>query len=439
MKPSTLASKAKTRLRSIKRLASSYISALRARVSLPPGRLYDLHKREFTNQKFLLDCMTRYGPVFKSWQDNSIVVCVVGLDRIRRLMSEREDLLRPVSVPVAAPFPKGLMRVMEGLDHKKYRSQLNAALKVDQSEAKPGFVDATVVAEVDAVLATIQDAPPTHIQLDALLTRISTGVLLQMFFGLKLGTRPYEDLMRMYSELGPDGYVMQVGASQRSAFERIQQFLVADLGRLMSDRVIGRNSVLGNMSGAGDLDDVALGNLIYMVEIGRYDLTGLFRWMLSYASRHPDLQRQLALAEPSQQQSLALAYVYETLRLSQIERLLRSVREPFVFDGFYFPRHALVRVCLWESHKLPELFDEPFDFCPQRFATSDSLNDILPFGVGKHRCPMASNNLHIGARFICALVGSYQIAETVEENPYRGRHHWEPAKEFNVGIGKRVP
>jgi cytochrome P450 len=399
----------------------------------------NLHEREVENQQYLLDCTNRYGPVFKAWQDDSIVICVTGLQRIKRLMSEKEEVLRPISVPVAAPFPKGLMRVMEGTDHARYRGQLNTVLQAADQALTPTSTDTTIIREFERLVSARQEGPSTSTQLTGALNRVSCGVLLQMYFGLQAGSKPYEDMMQMYTALGPEGYVMQTGPAQQRAFERIRLFLSDELKLPPRERAIGMDSILGGMINTEGFDDVSLGNLIYMVEIGRYDMTGLFRWMLNYAAQHPKILDQLSSAGAVEQQTLALAFVNETLRLNQIERLLRSVREPFVFNDFYFPRHAIVRLCLWESHKAPDRFAEPFRFDPQRFTTTSNRTETLPFGVGLHRCPMASYNLQIATLFIRALATSYRVTPITAEAPFRSRYHWEPARNFNVRICRRTP
>ena len=114
----------------------------------------------------------------------------------------------------------------------------------------------------------------------------------------------------------------------------------------------GLNGIAQRIHQDGTLDDCMLGNLIYMVEIGRYDTRSLFRWVAKYASEHPDLlqkikeEDQLALTA----MPLSKAFVLETLRMDQSELLVRHVQRDIVFDGLLIPRYSTVRLCLWESH-----------------------------------------------------------------------------------------
>ncbi len=72
----------------------------------------------------------------------------------------------------------------------------------------------------------------------------------------------------------------------------------------------------------------------------------------------------------------------------------RSV-EPFEFAGHSIPGRAFVNYCSWASHHLPEVFPEPDQFRPERFAPEAKAalpkGAYVPFGGGSRTC--------IGMRF----------------------------------------
>jgi hypothetical protein len=173
-----------------------------------------------------------------------------------------------------------------------------------------------------------------------------------------------------------------------------------------------------------------------MVEMGRYDLHSLFRWLLKYAADNADIMQRIA-AEGSESRrakpSLATAFVQETLRMDQSERLIRIVKEDFVFDGYFFPKNAILRLCLWESHKLEENFQHPFTFNPQRFLGVDyGLDTFAPFGLNQHHCPMADPVIQMGVSFIKALADGHRVEPIVETSANRGPYHWQPGVDFSV-------
>ena len=72
----------------------------------------------------------------------------------------------------------------------------------------------------------------------------------------------------------------------------------------------------------------------------------------------------------------------------------RSI-EPFELGGIHVPGDVFINYCSWASHYLPEVFDEPARFRPQRFEPEAKAalpkGAYVPFGGGSRTC--------IGMRF----------------------------------------
>jgi len=248
--------------------------------------------------------------------------------------------------------------------------------------------------------------------------------------------------MAGYQKLGPNEFEWWIGRKQQQPFAEIRDFLLQQL--VQPDPAAGPGSkdcILGRMSRDGLLDATSLGHLIYMVEMGRYDLHSLFRWLSKYAAEQPMLLAEIAAeaagATPKQM-PLAEAFVLETLRLNQSERLMRVVNRDLVFDGYLIPRHASVRLCMWESHKSSEAFSDPFAFNPGRFRSGSVTRDqYSPFGLDQHNCPLADMSIRLSALFVRTLAAHFAL-EAVGNGPAgRGRYHWQPAKEFTVRLSPR--
>ena len=248
--------------------------------------------------------------------------------------------------------------------------------------------------------------------------------------------------MAGYQKLGPNEFEWWIGRKQQQPFAEIRDFLLQQL--VQPDPAAGPGSkdcILGRMSRDGLLDATSLGHLIYMVEMGRYDLHSLFRWLSKYAAEQPMLLAEIAAeaagAAPKQM-PLAEAFVLETLRLNQSERLMRVVNRDLVFDGYLIPRHASVRLCMWESHKSSEAFSDPFAFNPGRFRSGSVTRDqYSPFGLDQHNCPLADMSIRLSALFVRTLAAHFAL-EAVGNGPAgRGRYHWQPAKEFTVRLSPR--
>jgi len=133
--------------------------------------------------------------------------------------------------------------------------------------------------------------------------------------------------------------------------------------------------------------------------------------------------------------SVTEAFVLETLRMDQSERLMRDVRREFVFDGWLVPRGSLVRVCMWEAHKEQQSFPQPFVFDPARFLGDGLAADrFSPFGLDHHHCPLAGPSVEIAMAFLLALARSYVVDGRHFEPAVRGPYHWEPSTRFEVTL-----
>ena len=117
---------------------------------------------------------------------------------------------------------------------------------------------------------------------------------------------------------------------------------------------------------------------------------------------------------------------------------MRNVRRGFVFDGFYVPRGALVRACMWENHKDPDAFPAPFAFDPSRFLNPSQFGDSYsPFGLDHHQCPLSSLSIHVAMAFLTALAGRYTLEKVGLGRPTRGPYHWEPGPDLAMRLSPR--
>ena len=195
----------------------------------------------------------------------------------------------------------------------------------------------------------------------------------------------------------------------------------------------GPDSVLRRMmsvAGRSAIDETVVGNAIYMIEMGRYDMRGLFRWILKYLCDHPqfvDELRRIRAAEGTAQK-LAEACVLETLRLDQAESLNRYVAEEFTFEGYRIPKGCCLLILLRESHRDGDNFHDPDCFLPERFLNRQySADEFAPFGFD-HRCIAAELVVRLGTMFVEEL-----LADTRGRSPAT-----DPGSEAVIS-GNRTP
>jgi cytochrome P450 len=418
-------------------VAKAYARSLWSGKSLPPGKLVHLDHLERADRTLLIDYANSYGPVFKGLMENQLAVCVVGHDLGRRLLKEYAESLRPVSIKLDSLFSVGFMREMQGECHRAYRKQLvNGINDLDFDSLIPSLEKIVVKG-----LADFEPAPGAavtgHEWLDVL-ARITSSLLVCLFFGVRPGQSSFDRLMAAYYRLGPRGVVWHITGEQASAFGELRTELLAisASGELSENR-----SLLGCMQTQGLVDETMLGNLIYMVEMGRYDLGGLLRWLSRYAAGNADWLKRIAREDGSSTPmgGVSEAFVLEVLRLEQSERLMRNVLKPINFDGFLIPKDTLLRVCMWEAHKDGDAFPQPFVFDPSRFLGEDVPGGrFSPFGLDHHLCPFSALSVSLAALFLRVLASRYDIHAINDGPAVRGPYHWEPPPGFTVSLKRQV-
>jgi cytochrome P450 len=191
---------------------------------------------------------------------------------------------------------------------------------------------------------------------------------------------------------------------------------------------------------SGELDDTALGNLIYMFESAHFDIYSLWHWIVKQLVSNPraaERFREAAAAGGVGRSRMARAIVLETLRLEQSEVLYRVPTCDIIFDGFLIPKRTVVRACLWEGHKDAQVFADPFKFDPDRFLTRDyDMEEFAPFGLDKRRCIAADFVVKASAAFVEILLTGFTLKMTSDGPPRKGPYHWEPSSDLSIVISE---
>lgn len=412
-----------------------------SRHRLPPGPFLRLDQIEPQDRTFLIRHAAEHGPVFKAVWMEEMWVCIVGIPRCRRFVKECGDHIRLLSLRLDRFIPKGFLRQLEGDEHRHYRRALTRAIRPgDLTEALPDLE--RIVRDILAAHAAGQRGEPaTAEEFIRVLDDVATGLLLRVFYGVMPGSAAYGELLAGYRKLGPCGLVWNFGRPQDEAYAE----LVAALGRLHLGGAgpatgILPGSVLGRAREGGDVDATLLGNIVYMVETGRYDMYSLFRWMVKYASEFPAHADRVAseAALSAEGGPFTEAFVRETLRTDQSARLMRKVEREVVFDGHLIPAGTVVRLCMWESHHDGERYPDPFRFDPERFLAGEpGPDEFSPFGIDHHQCPLGTVATRLSRVFLRELCRGYRLKPTGDGLPMRGMFHWEPSSAFSVGLEQR--
>jgi cytochrome P450 len=429
------------RMSTVARLTAASAAGLRPR--LPPGSLGPSSLARLGDDLFYRQRYRRYGPIFKVLWNQNLTICIVGFERARRLLAAHSKALIPLTIEIESFVPFGFMRRMAPEPHAHYRGLFATALRVDPTVTWEKELRRLIRDE----LTRWADVTPAAGQssLTAALDRIATSSLIVMFFGVRPATPKFDELERAFRRMGPREFEYPLGEEQHAGYATLralvwQAVTEAKTGTSWADA----EGVLGRLMGgdAPAVDETVVGNLIYMVEMGRYDVRSLMRWILKYLSDAPDVVTDLgrALAEKPNGAACTFAesIVLETLRLDQAEALNRTVAADFDFEGYRIPKDSALRVLIRESHQDAATFSEPEQFRPCRFSgKSYPSQAYAPFGVGEHRCIAGGLVIRLSQLLVEELTSGYDWTVIGDGSRVRGRYHWQPAPGFEIALRSR--
>jgi len=361
---------------------------------LPPGNFFRLETLLASDPKALALKAEKTGPILTGVWGDKIAICITSLPVARRLLQQHKNNLNAISADIRPVVPKGILRTMEGEDHRTYRKVFSKAISASDFASQTADVRAIVA---EALIEVVDGKPDA-----ALCDRIALRMLIRTFIGIDRRSALHQDLEDQFFAMAPNGFAWRVGPQQKVAFDIIHARLAALASRPAGESDVLPDSVLFRLLQEGATDLTTLGNLIYMIEMGRVDIsTFLFR-VVNFMGDDPSLFRRIAQDEKSASGvSITQAIAFEALRVEQSERLMRSAKRDFVFDNYLFPRGAIVRICLWEAHKNSGAFVDPFSFDANRYLdNSFSGDEFCPFGMGHHQCPAADSSVQLASRFI---------------------------------------
>jgi cytochrome P450 len=410
--------------------------AIIRRCLLPPGRLDPLDNSEVTDQRFFLKKAKILGSIFKVSCKTGYTTCLVGHARALTFLRAHEQALDGIIVELRGLFPKGHIRAMSGEDHQKYRRLFIQALHATPLAFHENAIRRWIFDKLEALANEGFGTVPGS-RLRTCLREISTGIMLRILFGITPDDSQFPVLVKNYRRFGPNAPVRDIGPEQAKAFFEIrnQVQLLADAIRGNSDNRLP--SFLKFMVERDELDETALGNLIYTFEGSHFDLYSLWRWIVKYLVSNSTWIEKVHNTPAPARTRLCIAIVLETLRLESSEYLYRFTNSDIRYQHYFIPKGTAFRVCVWEGHKNPNVFPNPFRFDPERFiGRTYSLEEYAPFGLDKKHCIASDFVVTLSAMFIEVLLERFAVTLASDGPPKFGSHHWEPNPDFSITLSR---
>jgi len=398
-----------------------------ATVPFPPGdtRVSLARTRRFNDDPLplLLEAYERYGPVFTLRLFHGNVVFMLGPAANHYMtvshaanFTWRESHMREL----IGLMGDGLLTI-DGDFHRRSRLAM-----------LPGFHRERILASVDVMVAETERAldqltPGEHIDLYTWTRRLTLRIAMRALFGLDpdgavarsvdaaglfeqaLAFFTSETTLRMFR--GP----LTPWARMQQAARSLDELIYSEISSRRSTGERGED-ILSLLLDAHDEDGSTLTDLQIRDEVmtlmfaGHDTTTSTVAFMFYELAHHPEILARLYAEQdaeleggrPSASQLMSgelaeLEMVFdETLRKYPPAWVgpRRSV-EPFEFAGCTVPGRAFVNYSSWASHHLPDVYPEPEEFRPERFAPEAKAalpkGAYIPFGGGSRTC--------IGMRF----------------------------------------
>jgi cytochrome P450 len=403
-----------------------------AEVPFPPGWTgFSLRRTQRFSKDplpMLLEGYERFGPVFTIRILHANVVFALGPEANHYItVSNASNFLwRDGHFRDLIPLMGDGLLTIDGEFHRRSRLAMVPMFHRERIAA----ARETMVEEVEAALAHWQDGD--RLDLYRWTRELALRIAMRALFGLDPdrasdqidAATEFEHALGYWSK----DYLLQVMRGPGTPFrrmlrarERLDRVIYAEIERRRTTGERGED-LLSLLLDAQDEDGNRLSRTQIRDEVmtllfaGHDTTTSTVTFLFHELARRPEL-----VEDDSFDLSLALD---ETLRRYPPAWIgPRMPAESFELCGVRVPGRVPVNYCSWASHHLPDVWEDPFEFRPERFAPGNReripKGAYVPFGGGSRTC--------IGMRF-----GQAEIQVIAASILQRFRLELEPGYELRI-------
>jgi cytochrome P450 len=388
----------------------------------PPGpREFSLSRtRAFARNPLpiLLGCHRRYGPVFSIRILHSTLIFMLGPEANHHILVSHADNFRwrEGGFGDLMPLLGDGMLTIDGDYHRRSRRVMLPAFHRDRLAASVDTMAGETLRALEAWRPG--DALDLYHWTRALALRIAMRAL----FGFdpdRTGGDDLDPAVEFEHALGYYGsdYVLQTlrgpltpWARMHTARRRLDRLIYAEIARRRAADDVGED-ILSMLLEADDEDGWRLSDrevrdhVMTLLFAGHDTTTSTVTFLFYELARHPrtlarildEQDRVLGGRAPSPEELIGGALPELEMALEETLRIYppawvgpRRAVEAFEFAGQHVPAGAPVHYSSWASHHLPEVFEEPEAFVPERFTAEAKAalpkGAYVPFGGGSRTC-----------------------------------------------------
>lgn len=396
---------------------------------LPPGSLVLFPTGPWADRSFYKRKFASHGPIFKSSHLYRPEVCIFGIERIRAFLTANADSIKTPTYPIGRFIPGGFLRFADPARHTAtrpvFRSAIAPAIYLSQQASIKERIRGELAALAQASLTELDGVHPKP-YLDQTLRL----VMIPLFFGIDADSSQYARFDGLLAAVAP---------------HRIRHLSHRNVSKILDElmELIRVTAAEGNATSfAAELERVHPGalrdryftfNLIFMFQLGRNDLLGLLQWIIKLLAENPEWAVKVHHAPASS--DLPTRIVLETLRLVQSEYLIRQAARDLKFEGYVIPKNWFVRLCISESHRDKDTFDDPDLFNPDRFLDRRiPRSEYLPFGAFDKICLGEHFTLMLAKLVVIELAVNYMTDRVSDAPSEFSGFHWQPSRNFRVRL-----
>jgi cytochrome P450 len=266
--------------------------------------------------------------------------------------------------------------------------------------------------------------------------KITLLIVMETLFGVDA----WDDLERIWNPILKAIEFISPGAwilwrrIPRPGFRKPLQELDAYLYEIIAVRrkAPARSDLLGHLLAGGLDDDRIRDQMLTLLIAGHDTSTALLAWTFALLGQFPQVQTRLAAesaaAEPGAYPALLDEVIKEVLRLyPPIHIGNRVLAEEMNFEAQSVPAGARLFYSIYLTHRDPQSWENPDDFCPERFAHGPDPETglprrkpepfaYIPFGGGPRACIGAAFGQAEARILIAELLKSFRFEPPSPQN-----------------------
>ncbi len=390
---------------------------------------------------FLEGVRRDYGPTFTlRFTGVGRYVLVSDPESTKRLFSaDRDHGLPEGRTRVLEPVlgPRSLL-VLEGQEHMRRRRLMLPPFHGERMRTYEDTVIGATVEEVESWPGGV--GFPIRERTQA----ITLEVILRAVFGVAEGRR-YEELREALSAMleaarsiahslalltRPAGSFGLYGRYQR-LIDRVDSLLFAEIAERRGSRLDERDDVLSLLVGArfddgSSMDDGELRDQLMTLLVAGHETTATaLAWAFDMLLHNPETLARASRAAREGDERYLVAVGDEAQRLRPVVPSVgRRIGSAGEYGGYEIPAGESVLVATYLLHTNPDVYEDPYEFRPERFLDSRPQTYAwLPFGGGIHRClgaAFAELELRVVLREVLARVELRPAASRPERSVLGG-------------------